>query len=81
MQILQTTLNFTVKKIQPEDMKWGGLMTDSSTNESRWNGIVGMLARGTVDICSVTLTATKERAQVGRILVLCKISHIFFTHH
>ena len=58
-------MNFTLKKVQPEDRSWGGLVFDPQTNTSRWSGMVGMLAEGRADLCSATLTITKERAKVG----------------
>ena len=37
---------------------------DEVTNETRWNGLVGMLAEGKADLSSCGLTASKERAMV-----------------
>ena len=64
LQLLQDSLNFTVKTVQPKDRQWGVHQTDPETGKKYWNGIVRMLIDGEADISTAGLTLIKERAEV-----------------
>ena len=56
---LQASLNFTLSGIVPPDNKWGGLDEDGN-----WNGMVGQLEAGEVDLVTGGLAINVERNAV-----------------
>ena len=59
LKILAEELNFTIKFIQSVDGKWGGVDINGT-----WDGLIGMLVRGEVDVAAAILSQTKERHKV-----------------
>ncbi len=69
---LALKMNFTESIVQPEDEKWGGV--DPTTGQ--WNGIIGMLQRGEIDLTAGGLMHTRERDDVADFSVpLEKMAH------
>ena len=75
MHVLSHAMGFAYVEVLPPDNLWGGLnqvkkCTLSPTNiqwlamrqaDNTWSGMVGMLVRGEVDLCTAGLTITYER--------------------
>ena len=59
MKLLSKRMNFKLEFVPSVDGKWG----KKSANGS-WNGIVGMLIRKEVDICSGGMSVMLQRSQV-----------------
>ena len=59
LNILSASLNFTLNLTASIDNKWGGV--DANGN---WNGMIGMVVRGEVDLAAASLTRTMERDAV-----------------
>ena len=55
---LQEVLNFTYTMVESVDGSWG------SQRNGEWNGMIGMILRGDVEIGVSTFTVTKERSKV-----------------
>ncbi len=50
LRCLAQLLNFTAVPVESEDGKWGSLGHGSGQGPIVWNGLVGMLVKGKVDI-------------------------------
>ena len=59
MAILEKKLNFTRKAVEPDDLNYG-----VEIDEGKFNGIIGMLQNGIVDISTAGLTIMIERSNV-----------------
>ena len=59
LNILSASLNFTLNLTASIDNKWGGVDANG-----KWNGMVGMVVRGEVDLAAASLTRTMERDAV-----------------
>ncbi|GIX84486.1 lig_chan-Glu_bd domain-containing protein [Caerostris darwini] len=59
LEILASKLNFQYEIISPEDGKWGSLMENGT-----WSGIIGMVARGEVDMGLTYLAIMEDRSKV-----------------
>ena len=59
MTILEKKMNFTRKVIEPNEPIYG-----VQVSEGKFNGIIGMLQDGVVDISSAGLTVLIERSNV-----------------
>ena len=59
LNILSASLNFTLNLVASIDNKWGALDTNGN-----WNGMIGMVVRGEVDLAAASLTRTLERDAV-----------------
>ncbi len=57
LDYLAKKLNFTVALATPADGKWGSLEADGTT----WNGLMGLLAEGKIDISTAGLAQTEMR--------------------
>ena len=64
LELLQRSLNFSMRRVEPEDRQWGGFKVDPETGERQWNGMVQMLIAGEADMSSAGLSMTKERGDV-----------------
>ncbi|KAL4220540.1 hypothetical protein ACF0H5_020938 [Mactra antiquata] len=62
MEELAHKLNFTYKLSEPEDQKWGSY--EVVDNKTIFNGLVGQLQRGEVDIVIAPLSRQSEREKV-----------------
>ena len=60
LQLLMEKLNFSVTIVPSKDGKYGGLEEDKKT----WNGLIGMLAEGEIDLSATDLTITSGRSEV-----------------
>ena len=59
MSILGKELNFIRRVVEPPDGNYG-----VQIGNGKFNGIIGMLQNGTIDISTVGLTILKERSEV-----------------
>ena len=71
LSVLQSSLNFTVRRYSPEDGEWGLLKEPPAANanatgggegeEPYMSGLVGELNRGLADLCTAGLYVSRER--------------------
>ena len=59
LNILSASLNFTLNLTASIDNKYGGVDANG-----KWNGMIGMVVRGEVDLAAASLTRTMERDAV-----------------
>ena len=68
--LLKIPLNFTTRRVQPEDQSWGSLSVNDTTGDEYWNGMIGMLVAEQADISTAGLTITQERSKVRKTITL-----------
>ncbi len=69
LSVLQSSLNFTVRRYSPDDGEWG-LLKEPAANANAtggagegpyMSGLVGELNRGLADLCTAGLYVSRER--------------------